>query len=220
MLQDKQKDINKMRTIRTKVYKFEELTTEAQQKAINHYRNNGIDNTYIYDDAHSTVNAFNDIFGTKEGSRSWLDITTGHIDDNILELTGLRLHKYIINNYWSQLFKGKYYNCKSNKQIKHRRVKSIYYKNSGNWGNYYYSAITFENSCVLTGMCYDDDILAPIYDFLKKPNETTFEELLKDCIVSLEKTLHAEEDYLYTDEAIREELINQENEYTKDGNRF
>lgn len=50
---------NKMKTIRTKVYQFNELTEKAKQQAINDYRNNGIDTDYIYDDAHNTVKEFN-----------------------------------------------------------------------------------------------------------------------------------------------------------------
>lgn len=94
------------RTIRVKVYKFNELSNEAKQKAINEARRN-VDTSFIYDDAHETVKAFHNVFGTKEGGRSWLDANTGHIDDNIMNLKGLRLRTYVINNFWSELYKGK-----------------------------------------------------------------------------------------------------------------
>ena len=121
----------------------------------------------------------------------------------------------------NRLFKGKFYSCKSDKQIKHKRIESIFYKNSERWGNYYYSAITFENSCVLTGMCYDDDILNPIYKFIQHPNNsTTFEELLNECIENMGKVLRTEEDYMYSPEYITEEIEANEYEFTEDGTRI
>jgi len=209
-----------MRTIRIKVYKFDELSDKAKQKAIDHYRNNWLDTGYIYDEAHNTVKAFHDVFGTEAGRDSWLDIRTGHIDDSIMELSGQRLATYIWNNYKTSLYKGKYYNLNSKKQIKHPRVKSKWYERTNQWGNYYYSAITLEHSCPLTGWCYDDDILDPIFNFLDKPDSRTFEELLNDCLRSLDKSLKREEDYLYTDESITENIETNEYEYTIDGNIF
>lgn len=216
------------RTIRVKVYKFNELSNEAKQKAINEARRN-VDTSFIYDDAHETVKAFHNVFGTKEGGRSWLDANTGHIDDNIMNLKGLRLRTYVINNFWSELYKGKYYNYKSNTptQLIHKRIKSKFYTNSNSWGNYYYSGVTFEHSCVLTGVCYDEDILQPVYDLIERYNEKKdyysymdFETLINDCFSSLEKSVEDEEDANYTDEAITESLENNDDEYTKDGERY
>jgi hypothetical protein len=216
------------RTIRTKVYKFNELNETAKEKAIESYRNVGIDVSYIYDEAHETVKAFHKIFGTDEGSRSWLDVDFSGIDNNILELKGLRLRTYIINNFWSYLYKGKYYNYKSNtkEKLAHKRIKSIYYGNSDSWGNYYYSAITFEKSCTLTGVCYDMSLLQPIYEFLEwklRPDYNSymdFETLINDCFDSLRKDLDSEEDYRNSDEAIAEDIKANEYEFTKDGKIF
>jgi hypothetical protein len=215
-----------MRTVRTKVYKFSELSKAAQAKAIEHYRNNEVDTSFIYDEAEKTVNAFHEVFGTRSGRSSWLDVYTDHIDDNLANLKGLRLRTYIINNFWSSLFKGKYYNYKSDtkERLQHKRIKSIFYKNLNSWGNYYYSAVTFENSCTLTGWSYDDSLLQPIYDFLswkKGPLHTmNFETLMNDCFDNLKKDIKAEEDSQYEDEQIIERLENSDDEFTKDGNRF
>ncbi len=141
-----------------------------------------------------------------------------------MDLTGQRLATYIWNNYKNDLFKGKYYNYESNtkEQIKHKRIKSVFYKNSGLWGNYYYSAITLEHSCVLTGWCYDDDILDPIYNFLNKPSKdgSNFRDLLEDCITSICKSVENEIEYRNTDEYIKEHIEANEYEFTKEGNRF
>lgn len=112
-----------MRTIRIKLYKFDELSKDAQKKAIDNFRNNSVDTSFIYDDAHNTVKAFNDVFGTNTGLNSWLDCSCSNIDNNLLELKGLRLRTYIINNFWNSLFKGKYFSLwsKTEKSYKYTR---------------------------------------------------------------------------------------------------
>lgn len=218
-----------MRTVRTKVYQFSELDNTAKEKAISQFRNNGIDTDYIYDDAHESVKAFHELFNTKEGNRSWLECNTNSIDDNVLQLTGLRLQKYIWNNYGQSLYKGKFYNYKNNtpNKLVHKRIKSIYYTNSNSWGNYYYSAITKDNSCVLTGVCYDNSLLHPIYDFLENYNAKKdyysymdFETLMNDCFTELEKDIENEVEAQNEDSAIIETIEGNDYEFTKEGNRF
>ena len=207
-----------MRTVRTKIYKFEELTKEAQQKAINKHRE-VMDNDFIYDDTHKVVEAFNDVFETKEGRNSWLDVYTDHMEENILELKGLRLQKYLWNNYKNQLFKGKYYSLWSKKDISYK-----YHKNGYPVLKSRYSKVLKQNSCVLTGMCYDDYMLQPIYDFLEKRNFSnctiTFYNLINDCFDELRKTVENEIDYRNTDDAIIEEIKANDYEFTKDGKQF
>lgn len=195
-----------MKTIRIKIYQFDELSEQAKQKAIQDYRRNEVYTDYIYDDAYESVKKFHDIFGTKEGGTSWLYIRTGHIDDNILQLKGVRLRTYIINNFWSQLYKPKTF-YKGDKKRK--------------------SKITLDSCCILTGVCYDLDLLNPIYDFIERYKQKSdyysymdFDRLLQDCINSLEKSIQSEVDYRYSDEGITEELENNGRNYTKDGIEF
>lgn len=218
-----------MRTVTKEVYSFDELNEDAKQTAIDYYRNNWVCSDYIYDEAHETVKKFHEIFGTSEGRRSWLEVSTDSIDNNVLELKGLRLQKYIWNNYAQYLYKGKYYNYKGNTSEKliHKRIESIYYPNRQYWGNYYYSAITKDNSCTLTGVCCDYSLLQPIYDFLdnyrSKPNyhnNLDFETLINDCFASLEKDLQSEEESLSEDENIIESIEANEYEWNEDGTPY
>lgn len=63
-----------MKTIEIKLYKFNELSEEAKQKAIENYRSKGIDNQFMYDEAYATVKAFENVFQSNSRSRdSWLD---------------------------------------------------------------------------------------------------------------------------------------------------
>lgn len=114
-----------MRIIKTetKAYTFDELSDDAKENAINEFRKDGIDMQYAYDDAYESVKEFHKIFPTREGGRNWLDVRTSHIDDNILELSGLRLQKYIWNNYKKELYSGKLF-YKGGVSVKTRFRKS------------------------------------------------------------------------------------------------
>lgn len=200
-----------MKTKTINLYSFDELTPEAQKKAISNFRND-IDNTdFIYDEAHESVEKFHDIFGTKEGRYSWLDINTGQIDDAILRLSGLRLQKYLWNNYRRDLFKGKYYSLWSKTEVSYQYHKEGYPVLKSR-----HSKIILDNSCVMTGVCYDMHLLDPIYDYLDKKDfsndTTTFEDLLNKCIQSLEKSIYSEVEYQNSEQAIKETI--EANEYT------
>lgn len=137
-----------------------------------------------YNEAHDTVKEFCRLSGIKEGDRSWLEFSTDRIDDDVLNLSGLRLRKWILNN-WTWLYKSKYIGHIS-KPIKHKRikVKNTFFP--------YYSGCQVENSCVLTGVCWDDSLLSPVYDFIAfKGNykDTNLDDLLSDCFYSLKKDL-------------------------------
>lgn len=185
------------------LFTFNELSDNAKAKALNDFNYSEYYFDYIYDDANNTLKVFKDTFYNN--------------DSNINELEGLRLYKYIINNYYNVLFKPKYIgSLKKDVPVYHKRIKIIKYKN-GNISNFYYSKVLKINSCVLTGVCYDDDILKPIYEFLKSPYNINFDELISDCLDSLEKSIQNEIDYNYTDEAKAEYLSANEYYFTVDG---
>jgi len=219
-----------MRTIRTKIYKFDELSDDAKQSAIRHYQNNFLTFDHIYSDAECTVKAFCEAFNVKSGNHSWLDCNTSNIDDAILELTGLRLRKYILNNFGVTLYKRKYLKHGELTNFRkpfHRMIKQteIINKcpNKGKFSISYYSNIFVEaNNCNLTGMCYDCDMMQPIYDFLELRTfgSTNFEDLLNSCFYAMSKTLKDEESYMYTDEYISEEILANDYEFTENGKIF
>ena len=213
-----------MRTVRTKVYSFNELSNEAQQTAIEKFRNNGIETDFIYDDAEKTVEAFNSLFGTSSGRDSWLDVNTNNFDDDVLNLKGFRLQKYLWNNYGYSLFIGKYYGNLV-KTFKDGSIIPISKEHPAGLRHVKRNSnVLKENSCVLTGMCYDNDLLQPIYEFLQKRDfsncSTTFYDLLNECFYSLKKSIENEIDYRNTDEAIIEDIQENDYEFTKDGNQF
>lgn len=207
-----------MKTISVNIYSFDELSDRAKQIAISEYRQT-IDNSFYWDEAHETVKSFHKLFGTKEGCNSWLDINTGNIDDNILQLKGLRLQKYIWNNFKIGLYKGKYFSLWSKTDISYKHYVNGYPVLKSR-----HSRVMLDNSCTLTGMCYDMDILDPIYDFLNKyransrrNDDMTFRGLLEYCIDSLKRSLESEDEYRYSDDGIIEDISQQALEFTENG---
>lgn len=211
-----------MRTVRTKVYKFDELSEQAQQKAVDSYiAQYGIETDFIYDEAHETVKAFHEAFGTKENRRSWLECDCSNIENDVLELKGLRLRTYIINNFWDNLFKGKYFSLWSKTEVSFKYHKEGYPVLKSR-----HSKVLFDNTCTLTGVCYDMSLLQPIYDFIEykdKPDYYSymdFETLMNDCFASLEKDIDSEVEAQSSFEVVSEQLRSNDSEFTKQGNLF
>jgi hypothetical protein len=202
-----------MRKVRVKVYKFDELNTTIQRKLIDKERES-IDTSYIYDDAYQSVKEFHCIFKTKEDYRNWLDVILCY-DDNVLELKGLRLHKWLLNNHYTDLFKPVYKKhlegYRQTIPFIHKIVKWKIIKQGSNKGLYsgcVYSSWKRDNSCVLTGVCYDHSLLDPIYKFIEKPNEeTNLKDLIEDCFSSLKKDIEWECDYIQTDKELMKKIM-------------
>jgi len=209
-----------MKTIEIKIYSFNELTEEAKQTALSEYRENTHDDFYSQEVTESVKKVL-ELFNLKTGNY-YSDIRTGHIDDNILNLSGVRLCKYLVNNYFADLFKpeyiktidgrkkwGKLYICKyfTGKSGEHTQIYSKWKK--------------YNNSCTLTGACYDNDILNPIYDFLNKPEKTTtFEDLLQDIGNAISKTYKDVEEWVNSEEFIIDMIENNDYQFTEYGKLY
>lgn len=202
-----------MKTITKELYEYQDLIKPENSKILERVLDNWAlndDNSFIWSEAEKTIKSFLNIINVNiKTYNSWLEPSFGKIDDNILELSGLRLRTWFINNF-DFLWKPKYIGSpKTNEHIKHKRIKSPINVNSvGNRFNPYYSGCQLDNCCVLTGMCYDDDFLSPIYDFIKKPTNKNFEDLIKDCFNSLEETINNEIEWRESKEYILEEIAN------------
>lgn len=214
-----------MKTIELKLYEFDELSEKSKQIAIEHYRN--VNNEYFWaDDNKSSMEKFAEIFPIKITHWCYGERGEGvsfHFTarDEVEELSGWRLVSYLWNNYKNELFKGKYYgDAHVKKIIRHNRIKNPKDYKNGNFGNPYYSAITLDNSCVLTGYCMDNDILGPIYDFMNKADNRTFKDLLDDCFSAWITACNEDVEYQDSDEFISEELQSSDDLFTEDGKVF
>ena len=159
-----------MRTVDVKVFGIEELNEKAKNYAYHKWLESGI---YPWStENRNTLDEFVSIFPIKvidweygDGNPHAKVIFTG--DENIENLTGIRLYTYLCNNYDHYLSKGKtYYKFTSDgKCIKHT------------------SKLLMDYEYVLTGYFVDEAILAPIRHFFLVPSNTmTFKQLMVDCI--------------------------------------
>ncbi len=72
--------------------------------------------------------------------------------------------------------------------------------------------------CTLTGVCFDNDILEPIVNFMVKPdNHTIFEELIDTCLDNIMKAVQNEVSYWNSKECILEEIKANEYEFLENG---
>jgi hypothetical protein len=212
----------KMETIEVKIYKFSELSEEAKQKAIEKWRNTTIQDSdyWFLAEANETFKKFAELFNIdwkqidyEESYRN--DYSFRNIEDNVLCLSGHRLAKYIWNNYKTDLFKGKYFSLWSKKDVSFE-----HYKNGFPVLKSRYSKVILTNDCVLTGVCYDEDILKPIYDFLNNPTKNDFEDLLNDCISAICKSVHSGIKYQNSTEAIIETIEANDYDFLESGKMY
>lgn len=196
-----------MKTIEINLYKFDELSEQAKQRAIENERLNGIDTSFIYDEARNKVEWFCDIFNCFSDSRNWLEYNYFDAEhEEILSFTDERLRKFIINNFWHDLHIGKYYSLWSKKD------QNPHYTPNGSapWGKLKtrYSKNNIRAFMRFTGVCYDESILQPIYEFLdgKGYELYTIDELFTACFQKLSNDIDNQIEAMLSDEYISEQL--------------
>lgn len=195
-------------TVDYEVYSIDELSENAREKAYYSWLR---DFDYPWaDDNRATLDKFENIFPIKVknweyGYRKYINFEMT-CDDEIAELSGIRLLKYIYNNYYDFLYKGRYYS------IRHCDENGKYsFK-------YKYSKVIKDNSCPLTGYYMDDEILEPIYKFLKNPSPSiTFENLMYKCLDNWLYACDKDYEYCTSMEYFIEESRDNGWEYFEDG---
>jgi len=197
-----------MRTI-TKTYdifQLAELSAAARRTAYDEWLK-GFD--YSYSSVNqNTLDAFERTFNIKV--YDWFyDIYkysyrfTSHYSGEEENLKGIRLLKYIVNNYWHILFKPRTYYLKSN----HKKQRK--------------SRIFMDDSCVLTGYCADEDILKPIYDFLKTPDtHTSLYDLMDKCLDSFFKSCRDDMEYQCSEANFEESCVANDYEFLENGEMY
>ena len=129
------------------------------------------------------------------------------------EVTGKYLLRFL-NSIYYDVRSGKYFSC------------------GQRWenGKYHYSAkhskiLWEEFNCPLTGICYDNDILKPIWDWHKKPNwNLSLRDLVDECLESFFSSWEEENLYCGSDEYCIQELtessVYEDVLYFEDGRKF
>lgn len=175
--------------VKYRVYTIDELSEEAKEKAYNAWLEHW---DYAWEiENENTLKAFEELFPIKvldwEYGLYRNYITFEVTDDDIKNLSGIRLLKYLYNNYFNLLFKPKVYQHPKNP--KKQRISKIFY----------------EENRELTGYYLDYDILDPIYEFFKNPKNISFEDLMSRCLNTWVKTCSQDYEYCLSFENFVEE---------------
>lgn len=168
-----------MRTVEVKVYTVRELSAEATavaHKEFLKWQSEGYDNPW-HKDYMNSLNAFEKLFGVNVlFPRGILERFRVEVpwEEHISAFKGIRLVKYLVNNYWKQLYEGKYYSTPGY----YDEHKKYHYK-------FRHSNCTFVHDCVMTGCATDDEILDLVYDTITyqgRWDELELSELMEQCV--------------------------------------
>jgi len=199
-----------MRTKQIALYQFSELSDDAQQTAIDNWRNSGCEYAWS-DEWRDSLKAFADAIGARikdysispygytQIDHEWVNSDWCYLDTNPAEtMAGLRLRTWLVNN-WLPLFQS----------------KKVYRKGA----NSRKSRILFNAAPdYLTGYCGDMALLQPILGFIAKPNEqTSLNDLLADCFQTFAYAWRDDMEYQDSDEYIRECIECNEYEFLNSG---
>jgi len=200
-----------MREVTMKVYTVEELSEKALSRAYDDWCTNSY---YPWgSDNENTMREFEKIFPVEVTDWQYggcYNYVRFHMtcDDEVADLEGFRLAKYIWNNYRHRIYNGKYYSKGKYVDGKYQYVSR-------------YSKIILEKSCPLTGYYLDYDILKPVYDFIDSPRpNVTFRDLMEECLEGWINACNNDyDDYYSLDNFI--EIANANNyEFYEDGSMF
>ena len=195
-----------MKTIKINLYRFEELSEEAKEKAIENYKNDNIETLGVswQEENFESIKAVLNFFDVKikNWSIDYSSAACSFIDwefkseynEELKNLSGARLFKYILNNYID------------------KKTGSL---------NSVFDGKHDDGRCLFTGYCADGDIIAPIIEFLQKPTKyINFKDLISDVISAGLQYIENDYNYQNSDEAITEELLNSDFYFNASGKKF
>lgn len=198
-----------MRTIETTIYNFYELNAEAQERAYNEWLSYA---EYPYfEDFNQTLDQFQDLFNYKI-QVSWMQYDSrnifynSYLDDEIEELEGVRLAKYLWNNFGDKLFRARLYATNNNpkRELKFRK-----------------SNVMVKYECPLTGCYTDHCLLDPMVEFMLRPRVgVTMMDLLEECFGSFTRELKDSVDSWFCMDTFNDECEVNDWEFYANGDRF
>lgn len=206
-----------MRVVETELFKYDELSEDAKEKARDWYRSADLCPMSQLDIT-QTLKAFEREFPVT--AKNWrygpddYDVTPVFTEYECREnLKGARLVAYLINNHGRILTGSKVFGGSSSfftplELMRYRKTSHI--KRVSN-------IIKGDTCCPFTGVCYDESILQPIRQFLKKPDGRTYGDLLGDCLDSLFHDAHKEWEAALQDDEVADSIRANEYEFTEDG---
>lgn len=180
-----------MKTITTNLYKFEELTEEAQEKVMSNFE---YDYSHCLDEAVESLKKFCDELGIVLHDYSIGSQSSVQILMNFPELQGNRARTYILNN-WGHLLKEP----QPQGEYKKRGKSKLEYAR--------FSKVTYQDTCgPFTGVCYDESLLDSIREFVNSPTESSLEDVINEAIANFCNSIDLEIDYYQSDDFKKDEL--------------
>lgn len=205
------------------LYRFDELPEESQKRVIERKssRVSEIESEFVSMDYRNILNkfaAFADIkmgkwsvdasnfefsYGYKNEKVYINELTGDYIEQDMV--TGKLLFRFVNNNWIDQIVKRKY--------IKHLKGKARHY-----------NLIKEEESCFLSGMCYDAeiaDVICHYYrNWTKYPKKYSLDDLILDCLDAFFKNWKESLEWTESEECIKEFIEREDNLYFENGNEY
>jgi len=75
-------------------------------------------------------------------------------------------------------------------------------------------------NCPLTGVCFDESFLDAVRNFIARPSDISFTELMEDCVYNTIKAGCNDYEYQQSEEAIIETIEANEYDFKDDGTIF
>lgn len=193
-----------------KLYSVNELNEQALEKAYEKWYYDNYEYTW-HDENEDTLNKFCEVFNINVRNFQYDSYNYNYRfeveNENIEDLSYIRLLAHL-NNYFDDIYKGKYYS-------KSFRIGDKY--------NYIHrhSKVMFEkNDCSLTGYYLDNEILQPVFEFIKKPRNITFKELMNECLENFFEACSEDVKNLSSEEYFKEQSSDNDWVYLNDGTIF
>ena len=218
-----------MKEVKTKLYSFDELKEEIQDIIIAEQQYHRDFAEGYYAEYEETLGAFEELMGIKV--KNWsvdscnytycVEYAISAYSDGYYhdvdgeEITGKYLWRYIMNNVWDDMFPRKEFYL----------FDAGYDREKKRWNKQRYSKVIRQewDECVLTGVCYDCDILEPIAKYLSKPYSGSYnlDDLVHDCLDNFFSAWQHDIEYCNSYEGVKEWLTECDgHEYFENGKVF
>lgn len=188
-----------MRTEQITIYQFDELSDDAKERARNWWRRcEEADGYHWWHEAKAALDAFCDHFGVKV-----TDYSVGAFQPSYVTLSLNRQDTEFGTHHDDNRVPG----LAGVRLWKYLRNQCGVDK-------------LLAKCCPFTGVCFDEDLLQPIREFVARPDARTYAELLNDCADSWLDAVVADDEARFDDENVDESIRCNEYEFTENGERY
>ena len=237
-----------MKEITIRLYDYDELSLEAKKRALGEWKSEDIENFHGRE-VNDTLEKLQKELGIEvarwEYTPHYHDsgfFRFVHYTDDQLALVGRRAQAFLWNKFAHLVLQPKkqWYSKHQDGRVDLRG----YLRFDGDWTNMYRESKiffdrTYDGTCPLTGVCFDNDALDPLVYFClgvewdekakkrvmipqskrAKWAMTTVEDVLRACVDSLLKTAQDDWNYQFTEEYFAEHARNNEFMFDENGHR-